>query len=158
MILLGIFAKPHGLKGEVKVFPFVRDIDLFSDLDIVYLEKEIPLHISSIKRVNKYIVLGFDEIKTIEEIIPLLKKNIYAKKENLDGYDNYYTLDEISGFEVIDDNNQEIGIIKDILKTGSNDVLVVEGKREVLIPYVSEFVLDINIENKQIKVHLIKGM
>ena len=158
MLLLGIFAKPHGLKGEVKIFPFVRDIGLFDSPGIVYLEKEMPLHIISVKHVNKYIVLGFEEIKSIEELTPLLKKNIYAKKDDLDGYDNYYTIDELLNFEVIDDSGRYIGILKDIIKTGSNDVLVVEGQREIMIPYVPEFVLDISTQEKKIKVHLIKGM
>ena len=72
---------------------------------------------------------------------------------------SYYVVD-ILGCKVNTDANQELGKIVDVFQTGSNDVYVVKTKdgKEVLLPSIEECILDRDIENKIVKVHIMKGL
>ena len=54
---------------------------------------------------------------------------------------------------------EEIGIIEDIIFTGANDVYVVKSKdSEILIPAIKQCILDVNVKEKIMKVHLLEGL
>ncbi len=65
--------------------------------------------------------------------------------------DDYYWSDLI-GLEVINQEGAVLGVIDSLLATGANDVMVVKGEREHLIPYIENSVLDIDLSKKQVTV------
>ena len=77
------------------------------------------------------------------------------KDEDLLNEGEYYISDLIGC--TVYDQGKDIGVVKEVQLFDHHDVLVVEGKQRVLIPYVDAFVEDEDIENKRIDVHLIEG-
>ena len=73
--------------------------------------------------------------------------------------DEYFIADLI-GLSVITDEGEELGELTDVLKTGANDVyeVTMSDGREVLIPAIADCVLDVNIEEGIMKVHMLKGL
>ena len=66
-----------------------------------------------------------------------------------------YFIFDLIGCNVITDTGENIGKVTDVMQPGANDVYVVKNdKSEVLIPAVKSFVLDIDINKKQI---IVKG-
>lgn len=70
-----------------------------------------------------------------------------------------YLVKDLAGCLVVTVEGQELGILRDVLPTGANDVYVVgEGKEEVLIPALKSVVLSIDLENRRIEVTLPNGL
>ena len=74
----------------------------------------------------------------------------------------FYIADLI-GLDVIDDTGKKIGVLKDVLQTGANDVYIVTGNenvgnKELMLPKIDECVRDINLKDKTITVHIMKGL
>jgi len=67
---------------------------------------------------------------------------------------------DLVGCEVITDKDEKLGILEDVMITGANDVYVVkdENGKEILLPVIKDCVLDVNVEEKVIKVHLLEGL
>ena len=73
--------------------------------------------------------------------------------------DTYYIKDLI-GIKVTDSNGEYVGIVSDVLKNNAQDLyeIELENKKKFLLPAVEEFVLNINMEEKTMKVKLIEGL
>ena len=140
---VGQIVNTHGIKGEVKV----KSNSDFTDtrfqpgevLTVNHQNHEEQLTVVSY-RVHK----GFHMLK-FEGIDIELAENEY-----------YYS--DIIGSTVFDDDNQPIGRVINIFETGANDVWVVKGEKEYLIPYITDVVKDIDIENKTIHITPMEGL
>ena len=69
-----------------------------------------------------------------------------------------FFLADIIGLDVVDEDGVKLGTLKDILSPSRQQVYVVEGERQILIPAVPEFILETNVDGGYIKVRLIEGM
>ncbi len=70
-----------------------------------------------------------------------------------------YLVRDLDGCEVVTEEGEPLGILKDVYPTGANDVFAVRrGEREMLIPALKEVVLSIDTAAKKIKVRLPPGL
>ena len=73
-----------------------------------------------------------------------------------------WTVEEIAGFEVIDETGEKLGVLADVIPTGANDVFVVQsGSKnfpEILIPALVSIIIEIDVPNKKILVNLPPGL
>ena len=74
--------------------------------------------------------------------------------------ENEYYYHEIIGLKVIDENEKELGKIKEILSPGANDVWVIQRpkKKDALIPYIDSVVQEVDLENGLVRVTLLEGL
>ena len=72
--------------------------------------------------------------------------------------DGAFFLEDIIGLDVVDGDGRRLGVLREVLSPSLQQVYVVEGEREIMIPAVPEFILETNIEGGFIKVRLIEGM
>ena len=160
---VGTIIKTHGIKGEVKVYPLTDDVNRFKDLKSVILEPSmdnLPLEIEGVKFFKNLVILKFKDYDNINDIEMYVKKGIFVTREDAVPLeeDEYFVTDLI-GLDVITDDGVSFGVVKDVLHTGANDVYVVEhDDKEVLLPAIKECILDINIDEKLMKIHLMKGL
>lgn len=161
---VGSITTTHGLKGEVKVYPTTEDPYRFKKLKQVLLEEKqgfVTLNIRSVKFFKNIVIIGFDEFTDINQVEALRGKKLYVSRENAIKLkkDEYYIPDLI-GIKVVDDTDNELGMLKDVLSTGANDVYVVktdEGK-EILLPAIKECILSVDTENELMVVHVMDGL
>ena len=89
-------------------------------------------------------------------------RNSYIQIDRKDGIkkENEYYIVDLLGLEVYDENDNLLGILEDIFNTGSNDIYVVKNKlgKQTLLPAISDVIKEINLEQKKIVVHLLKGL
>lgn len=161
---VGKIINTHGLRGEVKVVPWTDAPEVFEDIKRVFIKKneeEMPLEIVHIKYQKNNIIVKFKELSDINEAERLKNSVLYADRSELGELpDGVYYIADLIGMEVKREDKSLIGILKDVLQTGANDVYVVgrEGEKELLIPVIDSVVLSVDIDNKEIIVRLPDGL
>ena len=161
---VGVISNTHGIRGEVKVYPTTDNVRRFDDLKEVILDtgkEQLNLHVTSVKYFKNMVILKFKEFDNINDIIPYKGMDLLVTRENaIPLEDGEYYIADIIGSKVITDEDKILGTLIDVLQTGANDVYVVKTKdgKEVLLPSIEECILDRDIENKIVKVHIMKGL
>ena len=161
---VGVITTTHGIKGEAKVFPTTDDINRFQELEHVFLDtgKEyLTLEIEGVKYFKQLVILKFKGINDINDIEKYKGKDLLISREDaieLDE-DEYFIFDLIDS-EVFTEDGNKLGILTEVLSSAANDVYVVKTKdnKEILLPSIKECILDIDITNKKIIVHLMDGL
>lgn len=152
----GKIVSTHGIHGEVKILPWADSAEFLTGLPRIYLNGREYAVTSS--RVQKTCVLmklsGIDDIdaaaKLREQVICIRRTDVVLPEGSV-------FIADLIGLPVLSDG-EEIGRICDILSMPSNDVYVVNGSREYLIPAVPEFILERNLDQGYVRVKLIEGM
>lgn len=162
---VGAITQTHGIKGEVKVFPTTDDPQRYDDLKEVFLDtgKELmTLHIASVKYFKQYVIVRFKEFKDINEVEPYKGKNIYVDREHaVDLDEDEYFVADLIGLKVVTDEGKEFGELTDVLfLPNANDVYVVETVEgeEVLLPAIEECILDIDLDEEIMTIHVMDGL
>ena len=161
---VGVIANTHGIRGEVKVYPTTDDINRFKKLKKCILDtgKEyIDLNVESVKFFKNMVILKFKEYNNINDIECYKGKDILVSRDNAVKLEKgEYYIAEILGAKVILEDGSEFGVLEDVMQTGANDVYVVKtlDNKEVLLPKIDECVKKLDIENKIVTVHIMKGL
>ena len=73
--------------------------------------------------------------------------------------ENEYYIADLIGMEVVTDEG-EFGILRDVMETGANEVYIIDSKEhgEVLIPAIRDCILDVDVENRRMKIRLMDGL
>lgn len=160
--IVGKIINTHGVRGEVRVYPYTHDIERFSYLYYVYIGKQkIKVELDGVRYHKGAVIIKFTDYDDINQVIPFKGEYIYVDEKNkivLPG--NYYFIQDLMGCKVVDMSGNKIGYIDDVLQYSANDVYLVKDKnnKEYLIPAVGEFVKDINTQDKVIRIDPIEGM
>ncbi|WP_347993413.1 ribosome maturation factor RimM [uncultured Eubacterium sp.] len=161
---VGVIANTHGIRGEVKVYPTTDDINRFKKLKKCILDtgKEyIDLNVESVKFFKNMVILKFKEYNNINDVECYKGKDILVSRDNAVKLEKgeYYIAD-ILGAKVILEDGSEFGVLEYVMQTGANDVYVVKtlDNKEVLLPKIDECVKKLDIENKIVTVHIMKGL
>jgi 16S rRNA processing protein RimM len=162
---VGKIGKAQGIKGEVRVHPTMDDISDFLSLDkVVTEEKNMPsrtFHIEKGRIQKDFLVIKFKEINDRNEAEMLNGLDVFIDREDAGELnDNEYYYSDIIDSEVFTIDGRKLGVIRDIITTGANDIYsVVDNKgHEMLLPAIKDVIKEIDIQNKLIKVELLKGL
>lgn len=164
MLEVGKIVKPHGLLGEVKVVSWCDDMSEFENFkELYYLDKneKIKLEKTSIKYQNNNLIIKFKGINTIDDTKSIINKILLVEKKYQKKLpQNTFFVVDLIGCSVYDENQNNLGVVVDVFKTGSNDVYVVKNaeNKELLIPAISDVVKSIDIENKKIIIKMLEGL
>lgn len=164
ILRVGVITKTHGIRGEVKVFPTTDDPKRFKKLKEVLLDtgkERRKMAIESCRFQKNLVILKFKGIDNINDVEQYRKCDLYVSRKNavrLEPNENFIV--DLIGLKVVLENGSEFGILTDVLKTGANDVYVVETSdgKEVLLPAIKQCILDVNLDEKKVMIHLMKGL
>lgn len=157
---VGQIVNTFGIKGFVKVKPWVNDIERFDDLEKVYVKAK-KLEIEEVKYHKDMVLIKFRGIETVEQAEML--RNSYLEIDREDAIPleegTYYIVDLLES-EVYSDEGEKLGILEDIYNTGAKDIYVVKNElgKTILLPGIPEVIKEVNLEEKKITVHLLKGL
>ena len=160
---VGVISSTHGIRGEVKVFPTTDDPARFKKLKKVLLDtgkEQLELEVQSVKFFKQFVIVKFKGIDNINDIEIYKGKSLLVPREDAValGKDEYYIADLI-GMEVFTEEGR-LGVLKDVMETGANEVYIIDSDRhgEVLIPAIKQCILDVDIEGRKMKIHLMDGL
>ena len=164
LLQVGVISSTHGIRGEVKVFPTTDDPDRFRKLKQVILDtgrEQKGLEIEGVKFFKQFVILKFKGIDNINDIEKYKEKSLYVTREHAVKLkkDEYFIADLID-VTVVDEEERQLGKITDVITTGANDVYVVEDDhgREILFPAIKECILNVDLKNNIMKVHVMDGL
>lgn len=159
-ITVGKIVNTRGLRGEVKVYPYIDELEAFNDFSYLLIDNK-KYEIKGVKFFKNMVFITFMGIDTIEKAEALKNFDAEIFEEDLPelSEDEFYIKD-ILGMEVVTDMGEIIGTVKDVYRTGSNDVYEVErnGKKPMYLPAIKDVILNYDIENNKMTVHIIDGL
>lgn len=164
LLEIGQIVNSYGIKGFLKVVPYTDDINRYSKLKEIFIEKNKKLIKMQIEEVKYHKNLVLLKLKGIDDINDTLEfKNCYIKIDRSDAInlpeDSYFIVDLI-GLEVFTEAGKSLGNLVDVFPTGSNDVYVVKNElgKQILLPAIGDVIKEVDIESKKMIVHLLEGM
>jgi 16S rRNA processing protein RimM len=161
---VGKIVKAFGINGEVIVTPMTNSPARFKKLKRVFVgpndteveERQIVRAVVQPRGV-RLLLSDVKDRNSAERVVGALV--FVTGEDRITPPKGTYFVHDIIGLSVVDEQSTFIGKVKDILKMPANDVYVIDvGGREVLLPAVKEFIREINLEEKMMKVRLIEGM
>ena len=155
-IVIGRVGAAHGIRGELRIISLTDFPERFSALREVMVGDEL-LHIESVKPQGKNFLMRFREYAVREDAQRLTGRLLTVARAEAAPLDEgeYYVFD-IVGLTVYDEEDNELGTVENVLRTGSNDVYAVrsEDGRELLIPALRAVVQSIDVPSGRMTVRL----
>ena len=152
----GLIVATHGVRGEIKVLPWADGPEFLLEFDHIYVNGKCYAVESG--RVHKTCaLLKLEGLDTIEAVTPLMQQVVKVDREEVELEEGYHFIADLIGLKVVSEG-QIIGVLKEVLSLPGNDVYVVKGEHDYMIPVVKEFVEEPDFEAGTVTVHLIEGM
>lgn len=153
----GQIVNTHGIHGEVRVVPWADSPDFLCRFSTLYVDGG-ALEVAS-SRVHKgSVIVRFQGVDTVDGAMVLKGKTVQLRRADAELPEGAFFIADIIGLTVVDQDGRKLGTLKEVLSPSQQQVYVVEGEREIMIPAVPEFILETNIEAGYVKVRLIEGM
>lgn len=154
-IILGHVAGVHGIKGWVKIHSYTDPRDAIFDYQPWLLgDSGTAITVLEGKASGKFLLARLQEVNSREEAEALAGQQIAVGRDMLPPLrDNEFYWADLVGLKVVNQDGAVLGQIKDMLATGANDVMVVSGDRERLIPFVmGQYVSQVNLDQGWVRV------
>ena len=155
-IVIGRVGAPHGIRGDLRIIPLTDFPERFTALREVMVGDEL-LHVAHVKPQGKNFLMRFREYTVREDAQRLTGRLLTVARAEAAPLDEgeYYVFD-IVGLTVYDEEDNELGSVENVLRTGSNDVYAVrsEDGRELLIPALRAVVQSIDVPSGRMTVRL----
>lgn len=156
-ITAGIIGSPHGLNGRVRLFSFLQVwSDLASYSEIFRSSSEgrfIPLPFESMAKQGKFFLAKIEGVETRQEAVFYRNVKLFLPYRSLPvlGLNEYYWTD-LSGLSVLNTAGINIGKVTEILRSGGNDILVIErSSGRILLPFLFPFpIKSVSLERREI--------
>ena len=150
----GEIVTTHGVRGEMKVLPWVDGPEILCEFDRVRIAGR-EYNVQSCRIQKSCNLLKVEGIDTMEAAQAMRGKVVELYREDID--DEVIFAAELIGVEVYADG-ENIGKLVEVLDYPGNSVYVVKGKHEYMIPAVKQFILSTDMEKNEMQVKLIEGM
>lgn len=164
LLQVGVITSTHGVRGEVKVFPTTDDPTRFKKLKKIILDtgkEQLELEIAGVKFFKNMVILKFREFDNINDVEKYRQKKLYVTRENaVKLKKNEYFIADLIGLRVQTDEGEALGELTDVIQTGANDVYVVRtiDEDELLLPAIRECIREVDIEARNMVVHMMPGL
>lgn len=162
--VIGKIVNTQGIKGEMRVLPMTEDVKRFDELDFIYLDlkgKIEKYNIKSIRYHKQFVLINLEGITDMTSAERLKGAEIKITEDMVLPLDeNEYYIRDIYDMEVVTEEGEFLGSIKDIIYTGANDVYCVKDNEgnEILIPAIKQCILNVDVVNKKMTVKLLEGL
>jgi len=162
LLLIGKIIGVRGIGGELVVFSYTSPINNllgYSNIVVSNDATKIKAKIKSGYVLKNKLIVKLHDINNRTTAENIIQYKIYINLEQLPKLsDNEYYWRDLIGMKVVNTSNQVLGNIDNLMATGANDVIIVKpcvqsiDKRERLLPYTKNCVLDVDLTNKIVKV------
>lgn len=151
---IGLFLRPHGVKGEVKLLPLTDDLRRFFKLRDAYIEHGAddycPVCVQNVRVLKENaIIVKLDGIDSMDEAERLRNKYLCVDRAHaVKLSEGSFFVKDIIGCRVISSDGTELGVMADVYGTNANDVYVVNGERRLSVPALKRLLDRVDVENK----------
>ena len=159
----GKIVTTHGIRGEVKLYPWCDDPEMFYDIDTIYLDAKgaKPIKLMGLRFAKGMPLLKLEGVDSIDDAAKLRDQIVYIHRDDIPMEEGEYLIQDLIGLKVIDaDKDTVYGELTQVSPTGANDVYHIrfaDGK-ERLIPAIPQVVLEIDLESNVMKIRPLEGL
>ncbi len=156
----GKIVSTHGIRGEVKIMPYTDSPELLCEFDRLFYGKgRDELMIERSRPAKNMVIAKIQGVNTVEEAEKLRNAILYMHRDDLELDENTYFIQDLIGMEVRDaDSGFTYGKITDVLQNGANDVYVVKGGREYLVPAIPDVIISTDIDGELMTIRPLDGL
>ena len=156
----GKIVTTHGIRGEVKIMPYTDTPELLSEFDRLFIGKDKKEIIIERARVFKNMVIAkIQGVDTPEDAEKYRNKILFMHRDDLILDEDTYFIQDLIGMEVKDaDTGVLYGKITDIMQTGANDVYVIQGEKEYLVPAIPDVVVSTDVDGNLMLIRPLEGL
>jgi len=162
LVIVGRVLRPHGLRGEMRVQPetdFPERLGTLGQAVLVTDERSEPVRVEAVRRVGEAVLVKVAGIDTPEAAEVWRGAALAVPRELAAPLpEGRHYVFEVLGLTVETEEGQRLGAVEEIIRTPGNDVYVVRGKREILIPAISSVVLRIDPAQGRIVIRPMPGL
>lgn len=162
---LGYVTKTHGLQGEVNVFLDVDFPEAYEEMESVFLQLSgsgtlIPFFIENLRLQKDSLIIKFEDIDSLEQAETLLKAGLFLPLDQLPQLEEgQFYFHEIIGFLVEDENEGQLGTVKDVYEAGEQHLIAMNYQNhEVLIPLTDDIIIKVDKEKEVVFTRLPEGL
>ncbi len=161
---IGVVTSPHGVRGEVRVYPTTDEISRFSEVGTLLLEKEGVRSlrtIESVKQLKGMVALKLSGIDSVEEAETIRNADLLIRRDQSSPLkEGQYFIGDLLDLLAVREDGTEVGTVEDVLKTGANSVLVIKKKdgKELLLPVIPDCVLSVDSDEGIMTIHVLPGL
>jgi len=165
LVEIGKIVKSHGLRGCLKVASYMESGEILDSLEEAFLKtqegglKRFRVE-QALRRGERFFLLKLEGIGDCDSASMLVGREVLASARPVPALpEGEYYWRELIGLQVLTEEGETLGTIEAVFPTGSNDVYVCRGgKREIMLPAISEVVRKIDIQKGLMTVRLLKGL
>lgn len=152
----GQIVSTHGVQGEVKILPWCDGPEFLKEFHTLYIDGK-PYQVTQARIHKTMLLCKLEGVSDMNAAQAMKNKVVSIDRNSAKIAEGRVFIADLIGLPVFADG-QEIGTLRDVYTGPANDVYMVKGAREYMIPAVSEFLEDVNVDEGYIKVKLLKGM
>ncbi|MEG0575116.1 MAG: ribosome maturation factor RimM [Anaerovoracaceae bacterium] len=159
-ITIGKVVNVVGLKGELKIYNYSDDRERFERLEEIFIGNN-KHKIEKVRYKDNMVILKVNGIDNRDQSEAVKNQMVYITEDDLEELpEGVYYIRDMIGMEVFSHEGVKLGILDDVNTNVPQKLYVVkrEGKSDILIPGVDEFILDIDMEKRIITVKVIEGL
>ena len=152
----GTIVTTHGVHGEVKILPWADGPEFLTLFDRVFLQgKEYAVENARVQKTC--VLMKLRGVDTVEAAQALRDRVVRVDRNDVELEEGTDFISDLIGLKVLCDD-EELGVVKEIMTLPGNDVYVVKGEHEYMIPGVKEFIKEVDPAAGFIRVKIIEGM
>ncbi len=161
-LVVGRIVKPHGIKGQVEIFPLTDSSQRFKPGAVFHLVPPTAdmtsVTLTDVRYKKGRVVARLETIEDRESAKVLVGRELTWPSSESEKPQGAYWLHEIIGCDVETVDGVRLGQVSEILRTGSNDVYVIEGQRGYMIPAIKQVIQSIDPAKKIIVIKPMPGL
>ena len=156
----GKIVTTHGIRGEVKIMPYTDTPELLCEFDRLFIGKEkAEIYIDRARVAKNMVIAKIEGIDTVEAAEKYRNKVLFMHRDDLELDEDTYFIQDLIDMEVKDaDSGFVYGKITDVLQNGANDVYVIKGDREYLVPAIPDVVISTDIDSNIMLIRPLEGL
>lgn len=156
----GKIVTTHGIRGEVKIMPYTDTPELLCEFDRLFIGKDkAEIYIDRARVAKNMVIAKIEGIDTVEAAEKYRNKVLFMHRDDLELDEDTYFVQDLIDMEVKDvDSGFVYGKITDVLQNGANDVYVIKGDREYLVPAIPDVVISTDIDSNIMLIRPLEGL
>lgn len=152
LVIVGRIGAPYGVKGWVKIQSFTDPIENILEYQPWFIRIKNEWQVLSYEQAKKHgkgVIAKLPNFEIPEAAKKITNAEIAVTREQLPALTGNYYWNDLHGLTVVNLNNATLGIVDHLFTTPANDVLVVKGTKEFLIPFLlPQFIKEIDLTKK----------
>ena len=164
LIELGTFGRAQGLRGEIRFWAHNPDSPLLKKGRVALVGRTrdglTEMTVNRVRRDRKGLFVGFESCQDRTTAERLTGSKWFESRASFAALDDdeLYIADLI-GLSVVSSDGQDIGKLIDVMEVGPNLLLLVKMKhREIMVPYVDDFVERVSLEEGVVEIKVLEGL